>query len=112
MITATASVNVGVSRVEFYDGATLKGTATAPPYTFAWPVSSASNGLHSWTAKAYDAAGNNATSTAVSVTVNIAVVGTPTLVGFVPGVGEVKAVGAGGGLAFLASDPFGLSVVN
>src|SRR5262249_58397952 len=67
-----ASDNVGVARVEFYDGTILKGTATAPPYTFAWTISSASNGSHAWTAKAYDAAGNSAASSAVSLTVNIA----------------------------------------
>ncbi len=71
-ITASASDNVGVSKVEFYDGTTLKATDTASPYTYAWAFTSANNGTHSWTAKAYDAAGNVATSTAVSLTVNIA----------------------------------------
>src|SRR5262249_56934326 len=66
-LTATASDNVGVTRVEFWDGTTLKGTATAAPYTFAWTISSASNGSHAWTAKAYDAAGNSAASSAVKI---------------------------------------------
>ena len=75
-ITASASDNVGVSKVEFYDGATLKGTDTAAPYSYSWSISSAANGSHSWTAKAYDAAGNSKVSTAVSLSVNIATAST------------------------------------
>ena len=71
-ISATASDNVGVTKVEFYDNGVLKGTDTASPYSTAWSISSANNGSHSWTAKAYDAAGNVTTSAAVTLTVNIA----------------------------------------
>src|SRR5207247_8659714 len=71
-INASASDNVGVTKVEFYDGATLKATATTAPYSYAWAITSANNGTHSWTAKAYDAAGNVANSAAASFTVNIA----------------------------------------
>jgi hypothetical protein len=70
-ISASASDNVGVTKVEFYDGATLKGTDTSSPYDFAWTISSSDNGTHNWTAKAYDAANNTATSSAVSLTVDI-----------------------------------------
>lgn len=70
-IAAAASDNVGVTRVEFYDGSTLAGTDTTAPYSFAWSVTSAKNGNHSWKAKAYDAAGNSTTSSAISLTVNI-----------------------------------------
>ncbi len=72
-IQATASDNVGVAKVEFYDGATLKGTDTSSPYSYSWAFTSADNGTHSWTAKAYDAAGNIKVSTAITLTVNIAV---------------------------------------
>jgi hypothetical protein len=75
-LTATASDNVGVARVEFYDGATLLVSDTAAPYQFIGGMTSANNGTHSFTAKAFDAAGNSATSTAVSVVVNIPVSGT------------------------------------
>ncbi len=71
-ITATASDDVGVTKVEFYDGSTLKGTDTTAPYTYSWPVSSSNNGTHNFTARAYDAAGNSATSSPVSLAVNIA----------------------------------------
>ncbi|GGJ18661.1 glycosyl hydrolase family 18 protein [Deinococcus roseus] len=73
-LTATASDNVGVSKVEFYRGTTLLGTDTTAPYTYAHAYSNSSqNGSYSYTAKAFDAAGNNKTSTAVNVTVNIPV---------------------------------------
>jgi len=60
MIEATASDDAGVVKVEFYDGATLMGTDTTPPYVYAWSITNADNGTHHWTAKAYDAAGNSA----------------------------------------------------
>ncbi|MFN0063159.1 MAG: Ig-like domain-containing protein [Myxococcaceae bacterium] len=70
-LTATASDNVGVTRVEFYDGATLRGTDTSAPYTFSWAISASNNGAHRWTARAYDADGNTATSSARVLSVNI-----------------------------------------
>jgi aryl-phospho-beta-D-glucosidase BglC (GH1 family) len=74
-LTATASDNVGVTRVEFSEGATLLGTDAAAPYTQTVAFTAANNGTHSYTARAFDAAGNNTTSTAVTVTVNIPVGG-------------------------------------
>ncbi len=38
--------------------------------------------------------------------------GCPRLVGFVAGVGTARGVAVANGLAFVASDPFGLSVIN
>jgi cysteine-rich repeat protein len=75
-INASASDNVWVTMVRFYDGATFKGTDTTSPYTYAWSFTSSDNGTHNWTAKAYDAAGNVKTSSAVSLTVNISVADT------------------------------------
>ena len=72
-VTAAASDNVGVTRVEFYDNGVQKSIVTAAPFTYAWSVSSALNGTHSWTAKAFDAAGNSKASTAVSLSVNVPV---------------------------------------
>ena len=70
-LSANATDNVGVARVEFFDGATLISTDTAAPYTTSVALTAASNGTHSYTAKATDATGNTKTSTPVSVTVNI-----------------------------------------
>lgn len=67
-ITATAADADGaVSKVAFYNGATLLGTVTAAPYTYTW--SNVSAGSYSITAVATDNAGATTTSTAVAVTV-------------------------------------------
>jgi len=68
-VTATASDNVGVSKVEFYVNGALQATDTASPYSFSWNTASLSDGSYTLTAKAYDAAGNIGTSSSVSVTV-------------------------------------------
>jgi hypothetical protein len=76
--TATGTVNIaanatdasGIARVEFYVDGVLKSTDTASAYSYAWVTTTATNGSHSLTARAYDTAGNTTTSAAVSVTVN------------------------------------------
>ncbi len=70
-LSAQASDNVGVSRVEFYDGSTKLGEDPSAPYQQSVSLSSAQNGPHGYTAKAFDAAGNSATSSVVTVTVSI-----------------------------------------
>jgi beta-lactamase superfamily II metal-dependent hydrolase len=69
-VTASASDNVGVTKVEFYLDGVLKSTYTTSPYSWSWDTTTATNGSHSLTSKAYDAALNVGTSTAVSVTVS------------------------------------------
>jgi hypothetical protein len=69
-INATASDNIGVTKVEFYVDGALKSTDMTSPYSYSWDSTSVANGSHSLTAKAYDAALNVGTSTAVGVTVN------------------------------------------
>jgi hypothetical protein len=69
-VTAGASDNVGVVGVQFkLDGANLGTEVTAAPYAASWDTASATNASHVLTAVARDAAGNLATSAAVSVTV-------------------------------------------
>ncbi|CAK0778736.1 PKD domain-containing protein [Gammaproteobacteria bacterium] len=68
-IAATVSDNVGVTKVEFYDGATLKATSTSAPFAYAWSISAADQGSHVWNAKAYDAANNRGSSAAVTMMV-------------------------------------------
>jgi hypothetical protein len=68
-MTANASDNVGVAGVQFrLDGAILGVEDTAPPYSVAWDTTTATNGSHSLTAVARDAAGNTTTSAAIAVT--------------------------------------------
>ncbi|WP_460726396.1 Ig-like domain-containing protein [Lysobacter rhizosphaerae] len=69
-LAATASDNVGVDKVEFYVDGTFKGNDITSPYSMALDSTTLSNATHSLTAKAYDAAGNNATSSAVLFSVN------------------------------------------
>src|SRR2546425_1200619 len=69
--TASASDNVGVVGVQFLlDGLNAGAEVTAAPYSVSWNTTTASNGSHSLTAVARDAAGNRATSVAVAVTVS------------------------------------------
>jgi len=69
-VTASASDNVGVTKVEFYLDGVLKSTDTTSPYAWSWDTTTATNGSHSLTSKAYDAALNVGTSTTVNVTVS------------------------------------------
>lgn len=70
-VSATASDNVGVSGVQFkLDGANLGAEDTASPYSITWDTTTASNGSHTITAVARDAAGNTTTSSGVTVTVS------------------------------------------
>lgn len=68
--SANASDNVGVSKVEFWLDGVLRDIVNSAPYTLAVPSTQLTNGSHSLVAKAYDAAGNTATSQPVAFTVN------------------------------------------
>jgi hypothetical protein len=67
-VNASASDNVGVTKVELYLDGALKSTDTTSPYAWSWDSTTAANGSHALTAKAYDAATNVQTSTAINVT--------------------------------------------
>ena len=69
-VTASASDNVGVTKVEFYLDGALKSTDTTSPYSWSWDTTASANGSHSLVTKAYDAAGNVGTSATVTVTVS------------------------------------------
>ncbi|HEX8702679.1 MAG TPA: S8 family serine peptidase [Myxococcaceae bacterium] len=69
-VSASASDNVGVAKVDFFFGTTLIGSDTTAPYSVSWNTGLVANGTYSLTAKASDAAGNVGTSAAVSVSVN------------------------------------------
>ncbi len=73
-VTAAAADNVGVAGVQFkLDGVNLGAEDTSAPYSVAWDTTATPDGSHSLTAVARDAAGNGATSSAVTVTVANAV---------------------------------------
>jgi Zn-dependent metalloprotease len=75
-LSATATDNVGVTKVEFYIDNALVGTSTTSPYSVTYNSANLANGTHSLVAKAYDAAGNIGTSTAVSFTTSNTSTGT------------------------------------
>ncbi len=66
-ITANATDNVAVQRVEFYVSNALKCTDTAAPYSCNWTVPGAKNKVYTLFTKAFDAAGNMGTSPVVTV---------------------------------------------
>jgi glucose/arabinose dehydrogenase len=63
-IAATASDNVGVTRVEFLVNGALQCTDTSAPYSCNWRVPSAPNKTFQLQARAFDLAGNSATAAA------------------------------------------------
>ncbi len=71
-VSASASDNVGVVGVQFkLDGANLGTEDTTSPYSISWNSTTTTNGSHSLTATARDAAGNSTTSSpATAVTVS------------------------------------------
>ncbi len=61
-ITASASDNVVVKRVDFYIDGKLLAMDTLSPYSFIWNSSTASRGVHTIKAVATDTSGNTASS--------------------------------------------------
>ena len=68
-ITASASDNVGVTKVELYINGQLKGTDTSSPYAFSIDTKTLANGSTTIQTKAYDLAGNVGSSTVITVNV-------------------------------------------
>jgi Bacterial Ig domain/Repeat of unknown function (DUF5648) len=70
MVSASASDNVGVTRVDFYLNGLLVGSDSTAPYQFSWNTTSQANGAATLRAVAFDAAGNSGQSPLVSVMVS------------------------------------------
>jgi YVTN family beta-propeller protein len=69
-LSATASDNAGVTGVKFLvDGAVVGAEDTTSPYGVSWNTTLVSNGMHTVTAVARDAAGNSTTTSTRTVTV-------------------------------------------
>jgi C1A family cysteine protease len=66
-VTVSASDNVAVTSVTYLVDGTVISTSTSSPFSITWNTTSVTDGLHTLTARAYDAAGNsNASSISVS----------------------------------------------
>ncbi|MBZ4421259.1 kelch repeat-containing protein [Myxococcus sp. RHSTA-1-4] len=74
VIQASASDNVGVVRTDFYVGNSFIGSSAGPTFSVSWNSASVANGSWVLTARAFDAAGNSATSAGVTVRVSNPVV--------------------------------------
>jgi hypothetical protein len=92
VVKASASDNVGVTSVTFFDSATQIGVDdTSSPFEQTWATATVTNGSHTLTVIARDAAGHATTSGAVVVNVNNVV---SVVVPGVLGLSEVLAVQA------------------
>jgi hypothetical protein len=70
-VTATATDNVGVTKMEIYiDGALKTSNTNLTSLTYSWNTTTVANGSHTIVSKAYDAANNVGTSATVTVTVS------------------------------------------
>ncbi|MDP1689289.1 MAG: Ig-like domain-containing protein [bacterium] len=69
-ITTNPSDNIGVTKVEFFTELGKLGETLTSPFSFAWNTLATPNGSRSLTAKAWDAALLNTTSTGVNVLVS------------------------------------------
>ncbi len=92
-VSATVSIDADVSTsvvsVAFFVDGSSQGVVAAAPYSFSWDSTQVPDGSHVLTAVASDAAGNGATSAAVTVNVSntagtLSVVGDPSASGVVP----------------------------
>jgi glucose/arabinose dehydrogenase len=104
-ISADASDDGSVTKVDFYNGATLLGTDATSPYAFSW--NSVAAGSYTLTAKATDNLGAVTTSAPVNVTVNPASNTPPTVSLTSPTDGQTFTAPATVSLAAAASDPGG-----
>ena len=96
IVRASASDNVGVASVTFFDAASQIGPAVvAAPFETLWNTTLVGDGNHTLTAVARDAAGNMATSAPVAVTVsNTTMVTVPGIVGLTQTAAQTAITGA------------------
>jgi predicted phage tail protein len=101
-VSANASDNGSVANVQFkLDGGNLGSPDTSSPYSVTWDTTTAANGQHSLTAVATDGAGNQTTSSQVTVNVSNVALPPPTglagAYGFDEGAGTTTADQSGSG---------------
>lgn len=62
-LSMSAADNVAVSQLKLYKDGTLVSTLAASPYSYSYDTTKDANGLHTFEAVAYDAAGNSSSAT-------------------------------------------------
>ena len=78
LVTANATDDVEVAKVEFYIDGFLKLIDISAPYTFSWDTTSVGNGSHTVTAAAYDKVNKSASDTITVAVTNQALTPTET----------------------------------
>ena len=68
-LTATATDDTAVARVDFLSNGAVIDSTTTPPYSFTWDTTVVPNGTYSLESQAYDEAGNTTISLPIAVTV-------------------------------------------
>jgi hypothetical protein len=76
-VNVAAADNVGVTKVDLLLDGTLFASDSTTPFAFSWDSTTVLDGSHTLEARAFDAAGNTASSSVVSVKVQNAVDATP-----------------------------------
>jgi hypothetical protein len=97
LVRASASDNVAVTSVSFFDGATQIGSDdTSAPFQTNWATATVANGNHTLVAIARDAAGHATTSAAVVVNVlNVVTINVPGVVGLTQALAAQAVANAG-----------------
>ncbi len=67
-VSVSSSDNIGVTKAELYIDGKLVATSSSGSFNYNWNLKNVAAGPHTLQSKAYDAAGNSASSTVVSVT--------------------------------------------
>jgi uncharacterized delta-60 repeat protein len=113
-LLASATDNVGVRKVEFYEGSRKLGEDTTSPYEWALTYTASANGAYSYTAKAYDAKGNVGFSAPVDLQINVPLPsGGPLDQGFAVSGGVTTPIGKSGDTAYaIALQPDGKIVAG
>ncbi len=73
-VSVNYSDNIDVVRVELYVNGQQDMTSNQAPFTLLWDTTLLTDGIHTLTAHAFDEAGNEGTSSTISVTVNNTVI--------------------------------------
>jgi subtilisin family serine protease len=108
-LAANVSDNIGVQKVQYYrDGGTLVGTSLSAPFDSSWDSTTVGQGSHTLFAVVTDLAGNTATSTSISVTVDR----TLPLVSITTPANNAFVAGSAVPVSASASDNIGLSRVD
>ncbi len=114
-VTVSAADNIGVNRVELYAGGVLVASDIAAPYSFSFDSSTRADGATTLIAKAYDTAGNVASSsTNITIANNTAIRAadtTPPAVSIGNPVNGAK-VSGNVGISLSASDNVAVASVN